>query len=352
MRQTWRLGVLAGAVGAACMVGAAPAGAQAVVSNGTISLGVRASGDLNVADAAGRPNYGGVGVQYEPTGFDGTYAGCTCEGWGAGISGGDHDGTWGGANSSVGGVTNLSDITFSSTATTATSAVTIRSGATDVLRVTQLYQPSPATPNLYQVTVTLENLTGATLGEGAQGIRYRRVMDWDIPFPGHEVVTMRGWGADNLIATSSNGFTGSNVFLPLGTICGAPANSNFTDIGPCDHGAAFDFAFPALTAGSSRTFVIFYGAAANLDAARAALGLVEAEVASWAFCGEGRTPGGTFGTCEGADGTTFVFGFQGVGGDPVEPPPGVVPEPGTVLLTATGLIGMLVGVRIRRRRDA
>jgi type IV pilus assembly protein PilY1 len=347
--------MLAGAVGVACVAGATAVQAQAVITNGTVSLGVRETGDLNVTSPAGNPGYSGVGVRYNANGWDGTYAGCTCEGWGAGVAGGTHDGTWGGANSATGGVDNLSNVTFASTASTATSTVTIRDGATDVMRVTQAYAPSAASPNLYQVTVTIDNLTTGTLGVGDQAIRYRRVMDWDIPNPGNEVVTMRGWPAANLIATSSNGFANSNVFEELGVRCGAPANANFTDIGPCDHGAAFDFAFPALAAGGSRTFTIFYGAFANLDAARAGLGAVGAEVASWAYCDAGNNPGSTFGTCAGAAGTTFVFGFQGVGGTVIEPPPpvvGVIPEPGTVVLTATGLVGMLVGVRSRRRRAA
>lgn len=341
-----RFSILGAALIAAAAV-ASPAHGQATISNGTIALGVNQAGALNVAD--GTASYGGTGVRYIPTGWDGTYAGCTCEGWGAGISGGLFDGTWGGQNTSSGGITNLSNITFASTATTATSTVTIQSGGTDVLRVTQAYLPSATTPNLYQVTVTLTNLTSNTLGMGTDGIRYRRTMDWDIPTPGHEVVSLAGWGATNLIGTSSNGFIDENVFGDPGAICGAPQNANFTDVGPCDHGANFDFGFPSLAAGASQSLTIFYGAAANLADAKAVLGSVGAEVASWAYCGEGEFDSVNDATCVGSAGPTFVFGFQGVGGTPIEPPVTSTPEPNTVVLTATALGFLFVGVRRRRK---
>jgi type IV pilus assembly protein PilY1 len=316
-----------------------------VISNGTIALGVNEAGALNIRSGAGG-YYSGVGVRYLPASWDGTYAGCTCEGWGAGIAGGTYDGTWGGQNTAVGGITNLSNITFSSTATTATSSVTIQSGGTDLLRVIQAYAPSAVSSNLYQVTVTLTNLTAGTLGVGADGIRYRRTMDWDIPTPGQEVVSLAGWPATNLIGTSSNGFADEDVFADPGTICSAPQNANFTDVGPCDHGANFDFGFPALAAGASQTLTIFYGAAANLAEAKAALGAVGAEVASWAYCGGHDSVHDA--SCVGSSGPTFVFGFQGVGGTPIEPPTTVTPEPASVLLTATGLGFLFVGVRRRR----
>jgi len=358
MRRLRRLGMLAGAVGAACALGASPLLAQtgAIISNGTVRLGVNNTGNLNYdpPGAAPSPGYSGVGIQHVASNYDATYAGCTCEGWGAGVAGGAFNGEWGGADDSQ-GVFDLTVNSFTSTATTATSVVTVRGGTppTDLMRVTHAYEPSPLTPNLYQVTVTIENLTPGTLGVGEQGIRYRRLMDWDIPFPGSEVVTQRGWGATNLIRTSSDGFDGPNPFSTPSAICGAPMNADFTNVGPCDHGGLFDFAFPALAAGSSRTFVTFYGAASTVDEMRAALGAVGAEVYSLAYCGTPGAVGSGLPACAGnGPPSVFAFGFQGVGGTPVEPGgPSVVPEPGTVLLTATGLLGMLVGVRSRRRRD-
>ncbi|KAL7463371.1 hypothetical protein ACHAXS_003745 [Conticribra weissflogii] len=54
----------------------------------------------------------------------------------------------------------------------------------------------------------------------------------------------------------------------------------FTDLGPQDHGAAFDFQFGPLNQGESVTFNIYYGAAGSEVEAQEALGIVAAEVYS------------------------------------------------------------------------
>lgn len=108
-----------------------------------------------------------------PDGSEGesTSYGCECEGWGASA-----DGTAGWANDNFGSaVVDFPSVTFSSTATTAISELTLPGG---LLKVTHDFHPSPATDNLYEVTVTLENISGSPIND----VRYRRVMDWDI-FP-------------------------------------------------------------------------------------------------------------------------------------------------------------------------
>lgn len=146
----------------------------AIISNGVIKLGVNPTGQLNVPggiyDALDYTDI--VGLRYIfPDGreSESTSYGCECEGWGASA-----DSTAGWANDSVGGVVvDLSSVSFSSTATTAISELTLPGG---LLKVTHDFHPSPATDNLYEITVILENISPSPIND----VRYRRVMDWDI----------------------------------------------------------------------------------------------------------------------------------------------------------------------------
>lgn len=95
-----------------------------------------------------------------PTGFDGTHAGCSCEGFGAGAGGPTQ--FQGRANNSS-GTDGFNQVSFVSTASTAKAVVDILRGADPALRVTHDFKPSPATPNLYEIDITLENLTTDTL---------------------------------------------------------------------------------------------------------------------------------------------------------------------------------------------
>jgi hypothetical protein len=220
--------------------------------------------------------------------------------------------------SSDGGPQNLDLVSFDTTASTALSVVTID----DTLRVTHDYHPSTETPNLYEVTVTIENISGHALTD----IRYRRVMDWDIePTPFYEFVTIKGGNATALLFDSNNGFESAN---PLGTRSDIGFTGDFTDAGPNDHGALFDFGFGALADGDSTVFNIFYGGAASEAAAEEAINQVGAEVFS---IGEPSTEDGpTLGTPN-----TFIFAFGAVGGDPIFSPIAV----DDTLTTASGTPG-------------
>ena len=155
----------------------APAGAvlgePAIISNGTIQLGINPEGELNVPGTV--PSSGGtlpVGLRYLPTNAEATAPGCLCEGWGAADA---ISAVSGSANIDVGGVQNLTPVSFDTTASTAVSVTDVGpAGAAPTLRVTHDYHPS-AVPNLYEVTVTIQNTSAATVTP-----RYRRVMDWDI----------------------------------------------------------------------------------------------------------------------------------------------------------------------------
>lgn len=308
------------------------ASASAVISNGNISLGVLDLGNLGVD--APRPKGGaGVGVYDNRNGLEATYDGCICEGWGVADAG---NGTAGFANvsSGTGGVALSS---FASTASTATSIVDI-AGASS-MQVTHLYQPS-ASADLFEALVTITNTGAGAISD----LRYRRAMDWDIePTPFSEFVTIGGVGASALLYSSDNGFASSDPLTAAGSILGGTVNVNFVDSGPGDHGAVFDFGFGSLAPGASKSFSIFYGASLSEAAAFAALGAVGAEVYS---LGQSRDDinGGTSGY------STFIFGFKGVGGTPVVPGGGAVPEPSTWMMLIAGF--GLVGAAMRRRDKA
>lgn len=303
---------------AAAQKGVSSLKAPAIISNGIVQLGVNDEGHLNVpggTPSSGTSSTTNVGLRFVPTNGEATAPGCLCEGWGVadGVTG-----VFGNASVNTGGVDNLSNVVFNSTATTAVSTVDI--GGT--FRVTHDYRPAPQTDFLYEVEVTIENISGAALSD----VRYTRGMDWDIgPNTFSEFVTIGGTsGAANVLVANDNGFNDVNPLVAHPPIL---VSGDVVDSGPADHGAHFDFGFGALAAGETRVFRIFYGAAGDETAALSALGAVGAEVfslgqANWDGVGDPTVPNpspplgpGTFGAETGQP-VTFIFGFSGVGGNP------------------------------------
>ena len=273
---------------------------NANITNGTIELGISTFGQLGTT---------GLGLQDSRTGLEAIFDGCVCEGWGVGIAETD---LWGGANNSQ-GIFNLSLVSHVMTANSVTSVAAINGTG---LEVTHSFAPS-ATADLYEVEVSITNTGTAASGD----LLYRRVMDWDVqPTAFNEFVTLQGVGATALIASSDNGFASVNPFGPPGEIVSGTLNTNFTDSGPNDHGAMFDFRFDSLEPGETSSFAIFYGASLNESAALTALGTVGAEVYSMGQSSDnvdGSTPGRS----------TFLFAFGDVGGTPVPPPSPPPPPP-------------------------
>jgi hypothetical protein len=262
---------------------------NAIISNDLIQMGINAEGHLDVP--GGTPSSGSgtsyVGLRYLPTGAEVAAPGCLCEGWGAADA---LTSTTGWANESWGGTSGFTLEGFVFDASTAKS--TVRIGNT--LRVTHFYHPSP-TPNLYQVDVSIENISSAPVD-----LRYRRVVDWDVePTAFDEFVTLQAAGVPSIVFTSNNGFASPD---PLSGPSDLGSTGSFTDVGPMDQGALFDFNFGTLAAGATKGFRLFYGAAATEAEADAALQAVGAEAFSY---GQPNTPDGpTLGTPN-----TFILAF-------------------------------------------
>ena len=263
---------------------AASAQADAFIDNGTIQLGVHDFGDLNVP--GGTPSSGGVttvGLRYIPNNAEATAPGCLCEGWGAADA---TSGVTGSANEDFGGATpNLSLVSFTSNASSAVSVVDILDASSNpVLRVTQDYHPSAATPNLYEVTVTIQNVSSSPVDA-----RYRRVMDWDMVRSSFdEFVTIQGGTSTALLFDSDDGFADADELRTgrgRSTTPVRPAPGQTPSITERCSISGLAPSTPVIPT----SFRIYYGAAGDESSALAALGAVGAEVFSF---GQPSTPDG------------------------------------------------------------
>ena len=247
----------------------------------SVALGVNDAGHLNFSDPLGFSpvNAGATGLSYrfpDGTWRDATSPGCLCEGWGVAVTDpfGSRVAGWVNQSSGSGG---LKGGTFGSTTTTASSFIQLADYPVDI---GHFYGVS-LVPNVFQGNVTITNSGTETVTD----VVYRRVLDWDVPatefneYVSHFGVESNLESAGGKVRfASNNGFASSDPRTYAG---GNFINVDFFQKGPADQGSVFDFAFGDLAPGESRTFNIFYGAAANLADAQAAIEKLKPDV--WSF---------------------------------------------------------------------
>ncbi len=257
-----------------------PAGAR--ISNGTVAMGVHDLGHLN---------YSGTGVRYEPSGADGLIPGCPCEGWGIADAVTKDTGY---ANKAM-GTRGLTAESFESDGETAKSVV--KAGKS--FRVTHRFQPSSNTDHLYAITVTVENISDERLKD----VRYRRVMDWDVPpqvF--YEYVSNHAdnyaKGSAPVLFMSDNGFASAN---PLSGESSLRREGEMLNGGPGDIGGLFDFGLGEIGPGESKSFMLYYGVGPDEATTKGALEAVGAEAYSLGKPSRALAKG---------DPNTFGFGFK------------------------------------------
>jgi hypothetical protein len=249
-----------------------------IIDNGTIQLGVNPEGNLIVDGGSPTESTGTteVGLRYMPENTDAISPDCNCEGWGVGDA---VLGLSGHANLSYGDAYNLTVVNFSTGidengAGYAISEVEVGDGINPpVFLVTHNYHASAVTPNVYEVSVTIQNISAEVVQP-----RYRRVMDWDVePTPYYEYVTLNTGSSADLLFASDDGFASADPFAGQSQ---RNFSGNAVDNGPSDHGALFDFGFAPLEPEQQFTFQIFYGATADENSAMQVLSDIGAEVYS------------------------------------------------------------------------
>lgn len=290
--------------------------ADRTISNGTIRLGLNPEGHLNVPgyDPSSGTGTSTVGLRYVPTNADALAPGCECEGWGIGDTVTGYSG-W--ADNAYGGAYNL-DVTESNyTDDSATSTVWLADFEKS-LSVSHDVHPVPGVPYLYEIDVTVTNITSVNsdfehLYYGPVHPIYRRVMDWDVePTAFSEYVTIAAPGGipPEVVYTSNDGFGSPDPFDPRSSLGAAGL---FEDYGPTDQGVMVEIDLGILSTWSPRaTFTMYYGAAPDEQTALDALATVGAELYSLA------QPDVVGGATTGEP-NTFMWGYKAgeIGGPPV-----------------------------------
>lgn len=280
------------------------------ITNGTVTLGVNEHGALNEGGCVPSSGDGttSVGLRYLPTGAEGlahsqdSDGTCHCEGWGVRAILPEGKGSYSGWSrrwvAAPDDDAEVQPISFTSNESGARSVVDVKSKAgLGTLRVTQEFRPSKQ-KELFEVLVTV---VASGKPYEMPHVTFRRVMNWHAePTGGQEYVTVQA--PDSRVEYSSD-----DGFASLDPASGRTKireDGSFTDAGPYDQGALFDFAVPMEQVSAERSIGrirLYYGAADDQPAAIAAfggLGIDTYSIAKPVTAGDPGTP------------NTFMFGFR------------------------------------------
>ncbi|MFP2960549.1 hypothetical protein ACLEPN_22690 [Myxococcus sp. 1LA] len=283
-----------------------------MIDNGVVRLGVAPAGHLNIPCptnpvSSGMHGTSWIGLRYLPTNGEAAAPGSPCEGWG--VASADL-GITGYSSADCGASSNIT-VEINAPSPISTMSV-VRVG--DTFRVTHIYTPSPVTSFLYQVNVLIENIGTAVVAD----LRYTRGIDYDIlPNTFSEYVTITGTAGNPwVVGAVDNNFVSLSPLAPNFPLMGGVGD--FTNVGPGDLGAQFDFRLGSLAPGEVRAFRTFYGAAgSHADAltALAAVGVNTYSLAKGNWNGTGDplsasgAPTGTLAAITGQP-NTFMYGFR------------------------------------------
>ena len=272
-----------------------PGGGSALLTTGTVRLGLRREGTLGAGIVDPRSPYGNVseflGLRYVPTNAEGVF----------------YYDQWAVADAAAPAYTDRSRASATlerfASGDAGTATVTFLGQPSDAgkqLRVTHAYAASPVTPNLFAVRVTIENAGSTPIGE----LRYARSFLWLItPRGGAVAVTSQGTAASPYVIGASNdlrvdpiGPLTSGVGRVTGDFVDAPAAPGF------DNATNLFLRFGALGVGERVEFTTFLGAAGNEADALAAVAAVGADVYQLAQADAGQPDAGAP--------NTFIYGFS------------------------------------------
>ena len=267
-------------------------GESALLSTGTVRLGLRRDGGLGAPITVDGRTTEFVGLRYVPTNVEAL----------------SYYDNWAVADAAAPAFTDFmrtgaTGVRFvSDDARTAT--VTILGRRTDAgkrLRVTHAYEASATTPKLFAVRVTIENAGTAPIGE----LRYGRGFFWQ-PFPrqGSVAVTSQGTAASPHVVGASNDvfadplgpLTRGGAGYVTGDFVDAPTPPNFIN------GSNLFLRLGALGVGDRVEFITFFGAAGTEADALGALAAVDADVYQLAQADAGQPEPGAP--------NTFIYGFS------------------------------------------